>query len=150
MKTGIVCMLLLMVTLTRSVAALEETRIEDDVERWRGCYYYAGETDLIKGGTRFYADLLFGDASFTGQLTEDSFIQGQEGQTLTSAVIGMSFNGMVSFTKAYDPDSGLTHLIMYLGTLSQGGKEIRGAWTIPETTSFGSFIMSERGYPCDS
>ncbi|HBS41652.1 MAG TPA: hypothetical protein DEA26_03155 [Oceanospirillales bacterium] len=131
-----------------TLCALEETPLQGKAERWRGCYYYATEMGKPGAGTRFYADLTFYDTTFEGLVYEDSFIDGQEGQRLMSAVMGMSYNGMVSFSKGYDPESGQKHFIMYLGSLNADASAISGAWTIPQSTNFGAFIMTQQDYPC--
>ena len=130
-------------------SALEEKRINDDYDRWRGCYYYQNETDVKTGGTRFYADLSTDGISFKGRMYEDNFVADYDAEVLTLVIVGTIYEDILSFIKQYDTASGLKYFVMYLGKANAERNRITGTWSVPESGNWGYFVMSDRGYPCD-
>ncbi|MGE0044285.1 MAG: hypothetical protein AB7J28_16125 [Hyphomonadaceae bacterium] len=101
-----------------------EAQLGNLTGEWRGTYYGAGNA-----ATDFEIDLSQSGRNLNGTIVERR-VQPQNGyHWLISTLRGTTNATTVSFVKTYtDPAAGMTHTVNYRGTLSDGGRRIRGTW----------------------
>ena len=99
---------------------------------------------------RFSFPRLFGPVPFTAYveqtadqlsgMIEEPGQRRANGRVLTSTISGSTNSGRVRFLKTYDGEIRGYGTVQYEGQITDEGREIHGAWSIPGNWS-GSFIM---------
>lgn len=107
---------------------------------WQGLYSYSDGRE----GAPFVATLMELGGVISGTTHEPCPTGDSPCGLAFAEVAGRREGRTVTFAKTYDGTGGLSHTVLYEGTLSSDGTEIEGAWTIPGDRS-GRFMMIRGG-----
>ena len=107
---------------------------------WQGIFSYNDGRD----DAPFVATLLDLGGAISGTTHEPCPIGASSTGLAFAEITGRRQGSAVVFSKTYDGTSGLTHTVLYEGTLTEDGVEIEGTWTIPGG-SIGRFMMIRGG-----
>jgi len=92
---------------------------------WHGVYVSAGGGDVNAFTLTFEGS----PSSLTGSVVElNAFGDSNQALFLTSDLYGSLSGRTVSFTKVYDGSGGVSHSVVYEGTLSGDGRRIQGTY----------------------
>jgi len=121
-------------TLAAAPAAAQPYRANNLSGEWQG--QYAGEGNAP---TAFELELDQSGAAISGTIVEYNTFAPNVAWLL-SEFEGRVDGAEVRFTKTYtDTDAGVSHSVLYVGTLSNGGRRISGTWRLEGAT--GRFEM---------
>lgn len=95
------------------------------IGEWQGLYVSSGGGDANTFTLTFEGS----PSSLTGSVVEfNSFGDRSLALFLTSDLYGVQDGRTVSFTKVYDGSGGVSHSVVYEGTLSGDGRRIQGTY----------------------
>ncbi|MBI1187287.1 MAG: hypothetical protein GC206_08160 [Alphaproteobacteria bacterium] len=113
-------------TLAASAGAALAQSVSDLSGEWRGSYFSAAAEQ-----TPFEATIDHSGAAISGTIVEPNGFGDPGVRYLLAELQGRVRGDVVEFTKTYvDEDGGVTHSVLYRGTLSNQGRRIRGSWTL--------------------
>ncbi len=105
--------------------------------RWTGRY---GQPHGSHLPVRFTLIAQATPTGFEGYISEpNTFGDGSVERLSATVVGGMMPNGLVHFSKTYNGEGGVSHLVEYYGLID--GAQIAGSWIIPQGGS-GPFVMN--------